>query len=31
MRFNEAMTRGLWQPRLNSTHEMLKELIQCPT
>jgi cobaltochelatase CobN len=25
-RFNEAITRGLWQPRLNSVHERLKEL-----
>jgi cobaltochelatase CobN len=25
-RFDEAITRGLWQPRLNSVHERLKEL-----
>jgi cobaltochelatase CobN len=27
-RFQEAITRGLWQPRLNSVHDRLKDLIQ---
>jgi cobaltochelatase CobN len=27
-RFDEAITRGLWQPRLNSVHGRLKELTQ---
>jgi cobaltochelatase CobN len=27
-RFNEAIVRGLWQPRLNSVHRRLKELTQ---
>ncbi len=26
LRFQEAITRGLWQPRLNSVHERLQEL-----
>ncbi len=27
-RFQEAITRGLWQPRLNSVHDRLKDLSQ---
>ncbi len=27
-RFQEAITRGLWQPRLNSVHDRLKDLAQ---
>ena len=27
-RFDEAMTRGLWMPRLNSTHHLLQELMR---
>jgi cobaltochelatase CobN len=27
-RFQEAIARGLWQPRLNSVHDRLKDLIQ---
>ncbi len=27
-RFLEAITRGLWQPRLNSVHDRLKDLMQ---
>jgi cobaltochelatase CobN len=27
-RFAEAIARGLWQPRLNSVHDRLKDLIQ---
>ncbi len=27
-RFQEAITRGLWQPRLNSVHDRLKDLMQ---
>jgi cobaltochelatase CobN len=26
-RFQEAISRGLWQPRLNSVHDRLKDLI----